>query len=109
MFRKAILTSLVATAIAALTPATAEAWGAIHTGYTHVGYGGVQHYGRTTAYGPYGAYHGYHAGGYGYGYHPYGSMYPYSARQYNYISSNAYHHGAVNPAGYAQAAGVYRR
>jgi hypothetical protein len=106
MIHKAFLTSLVVTAIAALTPTPAGAWGAIHTGYTHIGYGGAQHYGRTAAYGPYGAYNGAHLGTTGY--HPYNSGYHPNATN-AYHTTNAYHHGAVNPAGYARASGAYRR
>src|SRR5215472_6556227 len=78
MVRQFLLAGLAAAALLLVTSPKAHAWGAFHAGYTHVGYGGVQHYGYTAArgpyggayggahYGSYGAYGGYHAG-YGYG------------------------------------------
>ncbi len=47
----------LAVAIAALgTASKAQAWGCYHAGYTHVGAGGVSHYGYMAARGPYGSY-----------------------------------------------------
>ncbi len=94
-------------------------WGAYHVGYTHVGYGGVQHYGRTVAVGPGGVYggarygsYGYggvYRGGYGYG-ERYGGLYGYGAYAPVYGGGYAvggYHYGGVY--GDAYRAGVYRR
>ena len=87
MSRKLVFLALAVALLALLTPSRAQAWGAYHVGYTHVGVGGVYHYGRTAAVGPYGAYAGGHtvrygaygglyrggyAEGYHYGYSPYG-------------------------------------
>jgi hypothetical protein len=60
-------------AVALLSPAEVDAYGAAHVGYTHVGPNGVQHYGETAYRGPnsagvaahgsaYGANGAYHAG-----------------------------------------------
>ena len=92
----------------------AQAWGAYHAGYTHYGYGGVSHYGRTTAYGPYGAYAGggvYHYGyggysGYRAGYSSYQSPYIYPPANENAYRSGGYHYGSYYGGGYR--AGVYR-
>lgn len=113
MFRKLSLAAVAAVCVALLTPSDARAWGARHVGYTHVGPGGVQHYGATAAVGPYGAYSGAHAGAYGYGgaYHAgYGEAYR-SGGAYHYGTGygGAYHYGAVQTAGGAYAGGVYRR
>jgi hypothetical protein len=66
MLRKTLFLALTATLLALLTAPEAQAWGGRHVGYTHVGYGGVQHYGRTSVSGPYGVYgrggSSYHAG-----------------------------------------------
>jgi hypothetical protein len=51
-----LLSSAVISALALLTASEAQAYGVTHTGYTHVSpNGSVQHYGSTTAHGPYGA------------------------------------------------------
>jgi hypothetical protein len=56
MLNKFIL-PLVAAALAfLLTPSRVGAYGAVHTGYTHVGPNGAYHTGTTTGYGPNGAY-----------------------------------------------------
>ena len=93
MLRKIVCVALVAAAAMLMTAAQAQAWGAYHVGYTHVGPEGVQHYGRTVGVGPYGAYSGAHYGSYGayggyrgasygsayrYGYDPYGAYDRYS-------------------------------
>jgi hypothetical protein len=110
LFGIALATILVLGAV----PKT-HGWGAYHVGYTHVGYGGVQHYGRTVAAGPggvyggarYGAvgYGGAYRGGYGYagayGYHPYAPVYG------GGYAVGGYHYGGVY--GGAYGAGVYRR
>jgi hypothetical protein len=94
-------------------------WGAYHVGYTHVGYGGIQHYGRTFAYGRGGVYGGARYGGYGYGglYRGgygygglYGGLYGYGGYAPVYGGGYAvggYHYGGVY--GDAYRAGVYRR
>ena len=62
-----ILLLAIAVTLATLTASEAQAWGDYHAGYTHVGYGGVQHVGYTAARTPYGSYSSGHAGAYGYG------------------------------------------
>jgi hypothetical protein len=58
MLRSILVPALLAAAAGLLTASHAHAYGACHTGYTHVGPGGVQHVGQTTAVGPGGqAYH----------------------------------------------------
>ena len=122
MRQKTLFLTLAAIAAALLMAPEARAWGrgGYHVGYTHVGYGGVQHWGHTSVAGPYGGYSGshygaygryggsYHAGygggyreGYGGGYHSY-SAYGSSAG-YHY---GGYHYGGVYGTGYA--GGVYR-
>ncbi|MCA9068197.1 MAG: hypothetical protein KDA84_04705 [Planctomycetaceae bacterium] len=76
MSRQLSILSVVAFVIALATCSQADAWPGYHVGVTHVGMGGVQHYGRTGYAGPrgygsvshYGAtggglYGGYHVGG----------------------------------------------
>jgi hypothetical protein len=65
MSRKIVFSALAAVVATLLMASKAQAWGAYHVGYTHVGYGGVQHYSHTVAAGPYGAYSGFHVGGFG--------------------------------------------
>ena len=67
MLRNILCIALIAAAAMLATASQAHAWGAYHVGYTHVGPEGVQHYGRTAAVGPYGAYSGAHYGAYGAG------------------------------------------
>ena len=55
MLRNTLFLTLAALLVALLTSSKVHAWGACHVGYTHVGYGGVQHYGRTAAWGGGGA------------------------------------------------------
>jgi hypothetical protein len=96
---------------------TARGWGAFHAGYTHVGPGGVYHYGRTAAFGPYGGYAGARFGAYG-GYGGYG----YEARRGNmtYLGYHPYAYGLSPYYGYRYGglgydrfgdyrAGFYRR
>jgi hypothetical protein len=89
------------------TAGMVQAWrGGYHVGYTHVGPGGVQHWGRTGVaggyggyghYGAYGArYGGVYRGGYGYG----GGAYGYRAAY-----GGGYHYGGY---GYGAAYGGYR-
>ena len=63
--RKYLGLALLVALATLMTANDARAWGAFHAGYTHFGPGGVYHYGRTAAVGPYGAYSGAHVGGYG--------------------------------------------
>src|SRR5690348_3749657 len=83
MLRKALFLAAAATLLTLLTSAKAQAWGAYHVGYTHVGYGGVYHWGRTgyAGYGGYDRYRyggAYHYGGYGdYDRYRYGGLYHY--------------------------------
>ena len=113
MLRKTVCLALTATAVALLTASQAHAWGAYHVGYTHFGAYGVQHYGRTAAVGPYGAYSGHRAyggyGGYGYGAHYGGAMYGgyhYGAGTYSSPSSSAFRSEALY-GGYSS--GYHRR
>ncbi|CAN5402642.1 hypothetical protein BH10PLA2_BH10PLA2_20170 [soil metagenome] len=81
-----------------------QAWGGYHYGYTHVGYGGVQHYSASGYRGGYGDYRGgAHYSSYG-GYHT-----GYGSAGYHYGSSS-YHYGYGGAAyGDAYRGGVYRR
>jgi hypothetical protein len=119
MLRRFLVLALLALAATLLTSSRADAWGAFHAGYTHVGAGGVEHWGHTTAVGPYGAYSGGHAGAYGYGgasYHAgYGSGERYGGAYggYHYGSSSygGYHYGGFGGTsmyGGGYSAGVYR-
>ena len=109
MLQKSFFTAVAAALVALMTPAHADAYGAAHIGYTHVGPAGVHHYGASAARGPYGAYSGAHAGGYGAHYGAaYGAHYG-GAYHYNTGAGGAYHYGAVHTGGYGYAAGVYRR
>ena len=103
MLRKTLLFAF-AVILALATSSKAQAWGCYHAGYTHVGYGGVQHYGTTGAYG---------AGRYG-GVSHYGSTGGGAYGGYHYGSTTAhggayggYHYGGYHYGGYS--AGAYRR
>jgi hypothetical protein len=87
-----IVLGAIATLVLLALPSKANAYGAAHVGYTHVGANGVYHTGRTAAYGPGGAYAGGHTGAYGYG----GA---------SYHSGGAYHAGYRYTPGYGGAAG----
>jgi hypothetical protein len=117
VLRKTVFLAAAVTMAALLTAPEARAWGGFHVGYTHVGYGGVEHWGRTAVAGPYGAYSGGHFGAYGrYGgsYHAgygYGDRYGGSYRYSPYGASagyryGGYHYGGVYGTRYA--GGVYR-
>jgi hypothetical protein len=125
MLRKSVFLAAAATLATLLTAPEARAWGraGFHVGYTHVGPGGVEHWGRTAVAGPYGSYSGGHYGAYGrYGgsYHAgYGSVDRYGGgaayggyHSYSAYGSTAgyryggYHYGGVYGTGYA--GGVYR-
>jgi hypothetical protein len=104
--------SLFAVAVAALTLTTAskaQAYGACHAGYTHVGPNGVQHVGYTAASGPGGS--AYHSSGSASGgaYHYGASSGGAAAGGYHYSygssggAAGGYHYGAAYG-----GAGVYR-
>jgi hypothetical protein len=106
MLRQTLLPVLAATVVALGSPSKANAWGAYHAGYTHVGPSGVQHWGHTGAVGPYGAYSGGRSFGTAGGYR-YGSGYHYGGSAYG-----GYHYGGFGGAslyGGAYRAGYYRR
>ena len=54
MLLKNLCLALAAAVAMLIVSPKAQAWGAYHVGYTHVGPAGVQHYGRTVGVGPYG-------------------------------------------------------
>jgi hypothetical protein len=106
MLRKILCLALLAAAATLMTAAPVRAWGAYHVGYTHVGPSGVQHYGHTSAYGPYGSYSGGHygsSGAYG-GYHAgYSSGYRYGGSY-----GGAYRYGYDRYGSYDRYGGYYR-
>jgi hypothetical protein len=114
MLFRTLFVALAATLLTLWTASPAQAWGAYHVGYTHVGYGGVQHYGRTAVVGPYGAYGGAHYGGVGYG-GAYRGGYGYGDRYggaYGYHAGyGGYDYGGFRAGGVygGYRAGVYRR
>jgi heterogeneous nuclear ribonucleoprotein A1/A3 len=115
MLRRTIALALLTVAAGLITASEAHAWGAFHAGYTHVGYGGIQHYGYTAARGPYGGvYGGAHYGGYG-AYGGYHAGYGYGARGVygGYHAYTPYSGGGYAVGGYRYGAygypGVYRR
>jgi hypothetical protein len=94
MLQKIFCLALLSGAVTLATSSTAHAWGAYHTGYTHVGPSGVQHYGGTSYSGRYGSYSGSHYGSssrYG-GYHSSYGSYDRSGSYDRYGSS--YHYGS---------------
>jgi hypothetical protein len=103
---KILYIALVAAAAFLMTSAKAQAWGAAHVGYTHVGPSGVQHYGRTVAAGPNGAYSGGHYGSYGAS-GSYHAAYGHS-ETYGHSSYGAYHYGASSYDSYGRYGGTYR-
>ncbi len=90
MMRKSLPLVLAALLAMLLTTSRAQAWGAYHVGFTHVGYGGVYHYGRTgvAGYGGYGGVARYGAVGYG---GVYGARYGYRG----YGAYGGYHYGGA--------------
>jgi hypothetical protein len=104
--KKILCIALVAAAASLMTSTKAQAWGAAHVGYTHVGPEGVQHYGRTAAYGPSGAYSGAHYGSYG----AYGSSHAAygHSETYGHSSYGAYHYGSSSYDSYGRYGGTYR-
>jgi hypothetical protein len=104
--RQILFVALGATLMVLGTSNKAQAWGAYHVGYTHVGYGGAYHYGRTGGYSPYRGYSSYGSYGYRSDYRsPYYSnqLYPPRNGVYGY---GGYHYGGYYGGGYG--AGVYR-
>jgi hypothetical protein len=94
--------AFVALVAAAILPAAAHAYGAAHTGYTHVGPSGVYHTGETVAHGPGGATYAHSStGAYGAGGNAYhsesggaayrgesgGAAYGHSSTEYHYAPS----------------------
>ena len=114
MLHRTIVLVLLVTAMALCMASEAHAWGAVHAGYTRVGYGGVQHVGYTAARGPYGGVYGganygaYGAyGGYRAGYGAYGVGGVYSG----YSAYTPAYGGGYAVGGYGGAyayPGVYR-
>jgi hypothetical protein len=116
MKRHLLILACAVTMLLLGTVSKAQAWGAYHVGYTHVGAGGVEHYGATYARGPYGGYGGARYGAYGaeggvyrggygaggaYGGYHYGGAYG------GGYAAGGYHYGGAY--GGAYGAGVYRR
>ena len=103
MLRQTFFLAVAAFLVVLAMPSDAWSWGCYHAGYTHVGYGGVQHYGTTGAYGGgrygsvshYGSTGSYGSGGYHYG----GTS--------SYGSYGGYHYGGYHYGGYSS--GYYRR
>ena len=100
MLRKIVFPALAAALLALLVSSQARAWGGYHVGYTHVGYGGVYHYGRTGFYGGYGDRYGGYGGGYRYG------GYRYGGDAYGGYRYGGYHY---SPSYYGDYGGVYTR
>ncbi len=106
MLRNILCLALAATAMTLITSTKAQAWGAYHVGYTHVGPNGVQHYGRTEAYGANGAYSGSRYGSSG-GYGGYRGGSSYGAR-YGGSYGGAYHYSSERYGSYDRYS-TYRR
>jgi hypothetical protein len=96
MRRKTLFLTLAALLLVLLASSKAQAWGCYHVGFTHVGYGGVQHYGRT-GFGGYGGYGGFeHYGRTGYGGYHYGDS-SYGGDRYG--GYGGYHYGGYHYGG----------
>ncbi len=105
MLRNILCVAVLTAAAMLATSSTAHAWGAAHVGYTHVGPGGVQHYGRTVGYGPNGSFstdRGY-AMAYGSSRAGYGSY-----NRYGASSGAAYHYGSSSYGSYDRYAAYGR-
>ena len=115
MLHRTIALALSSTAALLITASEAQAWGAVHAGYTHVGPAGVQHYGYTAARGPYGGYSAGHVSAYGYGGGAYRAGYGYGGYGGYNVYSPGYGYGGAAVGGYhygyggVYGAGVYRR
>ncbi len=120
LLRKPLFLLLASTLTALLLAPEVQAWGARHVGYTSYGAGGFEHYGHTSAYGPYGSYGGSRSFGVSsYGgttaYHASGTVQSglYAGQGYHYAGTTAtpYYGGgfrATNVYGGGYSAGVYR-
>jgi hypothetical protein len=95
MLNKSLFAACLVVLALLASSSKAQAWGAAHVGYTHVGPGGVYHAGAT-GYRGYGGYGGYRSGG-GVGY---GGGYRYGVGGYG-----GYHYGGYGGyrAGYARS------
>jgi hypothetical protein len=101
MLKKIVLAAVAAALVVLVLPASVSAYGACHTGYTHVGPNGVYHTGQTTAYGPGGVSTTSHTGAYGAGGGSYHSGYAAGTTGYG----GTYHAGyAGGTTGYGGAA-----
>ena len=122
MLRRVLIPVMAAALVVVLLAPEAHAWGAFHSGYTHVGPGGAYHVGHTGVGGYGGAYgHVGAVGGYGGVYHAgyaapytvaptayYGGVNPYYAPSYSAgYYGGGFRAGAIHAGGYR--AGVYRR
>jgi hypothetical protein len=107
MLHKTMFLALAVSAAVLVNASEAHGWGACHYGYTHVGYGGVQHYGYTAARGPYGGmYGGAHYGSTGYGSAHYGYS-AYGGAHYGYGGAYGGYHAYTPSYGGGYAAGGY--
>jgi hypothetical protein len=99
MQRKTLSLIAAALLVALVTSSKARAWGGYHVGFTHVGYGGVHHYGRTGIYRGYGGAR--YFGGYHYGYGGYGGGYRYGYGRYgDGVYRYDYHYSPSHAGGY---------
>ena len=105
MLRKFTFLALATTLAFVSLSSKANAWGAYHVGYTHVGYGGYHHYGYTSVHGPYGAY-GAHYGSSGENSSYVGGVHVYGTGGY---AGHGYPFGGYGSATNAYRAGYYRR
>jgi hypothetical protein len=99
VLHRTLIVAAAATLLAVISTSRAQAWGAAHVGYTHVGPNGVQHYGATAAKGPNGAAYSSRGGAYG------------ASGSAHYSSGAAYHSAGYSGAAYGGAyhAGYARR
>src|SRR5262245_34664226 len=105
MLRKTLFLVAAAALLTLCTSSRAHAWGAMHVGYTHFGYGGIQHYGRTVGVGPYGAFSTGHVGGIGYGGGVYHAGYGVGGVYGHEAFGGGYHYGTT---GYGYSTGAFR-
>jgi len=108
MLRFFLALSLAVIILSLMATSEVQAWGGFHVGYTHVGYGGVEHWGRTGISTPYGSYYGGRTAAYGRYGGVYHSGYGYGAGYgYGYGGAGAYRYDGYH-AGYYGGYG-YRR
>lgn len=109
MPRQTFFLASAALFVALATPSEGRSWGCFHAGFTHVGYGGIHHFGTTDLYGAgrFGgiSHYGY-TDRYGYGGYHYGGTSIYGAR-YGAYPYAGYHYGGYPYGGYTT--GYYRR